>query len=156
MLRRSTKEGDLKVLVDGELNMSQQCPGSQQGHHVLGCIRSSIARTRRIHGIPQKSKKAYQLHSKDKRKPFEASDAFVLMILAKLLHQFFKLSLCFWAHAFDTQQEYSSYCKLLILLILFTYVIAIRTCKIMEKIIEGSTEKQMKDNAVIVTASTAS
>ncbi|KAF4793251.1 hypothetical protein TURU_113034 [Turdus rufiventris] len=33
---------DLEVLIDGNLNMNEQCPGSQDGPHVLENIRHSI------------------------------------------------------------------------------------------------------------------
>ncbi|KAJ7419449.1 hypothetical protein BTVI_25205 [Pitangus sulphuratus] len=40
-LESSARKG-LGVLVNGKLNMSQQCPGSQEGNHVLRVIRQSI------------------------------------------------------------------------------------------------------------------
>ena len=42
-LESSAVERDLGLLVDGKLNMSQQCPGSQEGQQFLGGIRHSIA-----------------------------------------------------------------------------------------------------------------
>ncbi|KAJ7421329.1 hypothetical protein BTVI_18692 [Pitangus sulphuratus] len=42
MLESSAMERGLGVLVDGKLNMSQQCPGSQEANYVLGGIRQSI------------------------------------------------------------------------------------------------------------------
>lgn len=43
MLESSSAERDLGVLLDSRLNMSQQCPGSQEGHPCPGCIKHSIA-----------------------------------------------------------------------------------------------------------------
>ncbi|RMC09754.1 hypothetical protein DUI87_13546 [Hirundo rustica rustica] len=50
-LESSSAERELEVLVDAKLNMSQQCPGSQEDH-VLGCIRHSIANQSREVLVP--------------------------------------------------------------------------------------------------------
>ncbi|KAJ7418843.1 hypothetical protein WISP_57325 [Willisornis vidua] len=42
-LESSLTEKALEILINYKLNMSQQCPGSQEGNHVLGGIRQNIA-----------------------------------------------------------------------------------------------------------------
>ncbi|KAJ7411880.1 RNA-directed DNA polymerase from mobile element jockey-like protein [Willisornis vidua] len=61
-LESSATERDLGVLVNVKLNMNQQCPGSQEGNHVLGGIRQSIT-SRSKEGIVLLSASALeQLH----------------------------------------------------------------------------------------------
>ncbi|RMB93692.1 hypothetical protein DUI87_29922 [Hirundo rustica rustica] len=54
MVESNAMERDLVVLVDGKLNMSQQCPGNQEGQVCPGDIRQSIA---------SQTRKAIILHS---------------------------------------------------------------------------------------------